>query len=159
MRYLLVGLLILTVCGLNAQGLATGPNVNYHNVFGTFYKASTGPATNVLLQGRTISSTSSDTTTAVQIADFKTIYVGMQVKDTCTVLMYYATSVDDSTYSPYTLIDSLSARAVTGGEKYVDMTSTLKGAKSFKCVFAGSNKAYTIGDTPTFKVRYFLKKY
>jgi hypothetical protein len=154
MRY--IAFLALFVCG---TVFAQSPNIDYKNDWGVFYKVATGPAAVSAIQGRTLTTSSSDTTRPVPCVDYTTFYVALQVADTATILVYYSVSVDDSTYTPYTLIDSLSVQAATGGFKSINMTTTLGGMKSVKFRFDGSGKAFALGNTPTYKATYVRKKY
>lgn len=159
MKRLILFLFALFIC---SSALAQDPNTDYRNVFATFYRAvSNGTTTTFsLLQGRTVTDGSTDTTRAIEISDYKTVYVGIQATDTCTILIDYALSLDDSTWSTWTLIDSASVKDSTCGVKVFDFTSTCKGAKSVKFRFRGTHEAYALGDgPPKYKARYMLKKY
>ena len=116
----------------------------------------------VVINARTFSSGPSDTTEILDCINQKTLYLNVQANDTTTVLIDYALSVDGTTFSGFTLKDSLSAQPANGvaSVKSVDFTSTILGARYVKFRLRHSALAFAYGTTtPTYSASYTFKKY
>ena len=116
----------------------------------------------VTILARSFTAATSDTTEVLDCINQKTFYLNVQADDTTTVLIYYAVSVDGTTFTSYTLKDSLSAKPAnaTGSFKSVDLTSTFLGARYVKYVLKHSALAYALGvTTPTYTASFTHKKY
>lgn len=116
----------------------------------------------VTINARSFTSSTSDTTEVLNTVDQKTLYLNVQADDTTTVLIYYALSVDGTTFTSYTLKDSLSAKPAnaTSSVKSVDLTSTILGARYVKYILKHSALAYALGvTTPTYTASFTHKKY
>jgi len=97
------------------------------------------------IQGRAYTATTSDTTEWLYLANFKNVFLTLQSKDTCTLLINYQLSADGATLGVSTLLDSLSVRNTAGGVKSLNFSTTSLGTPYGRFILSGSSKAFAQG--------------
>jgi hypothetical protein len=167
MRSFLVTLFLLT---LSISAFGQGGPVVYpqsgmgQSAMGYFWTVddTTGGISRVdsIIQNRTFKTTTSDTTQAFYVGDYKTIYLALAVAETCTIYIYYATSVDGVNFIALTLKDSIQHQLGGYLVKSLDMTSTIGAAPFVRFRFTVSQLAFAIGTTgPKYWARYLFKRF
>lgn len=112
------------------------------------------------IQNRTYTSSTVDTTEWLHLANLANVYLSLQSKDSCTLLINYQYSVDRVALGVSTLIDSLSTAAAAGAFKSINVLTTAIGASYGRFIFTGSALARPEGTTTnTYTAKALLKKY
>ena len=157
--------LIFLLLGFFIWGSALGQGIKPGNY------AETNPSTFLNLnmnQGNTVSAINArtytastvDTTAFYQVANFKTLYISLQSKDSCTLLVNYQLSLDGTTLGVSTLIDSLSTAVNAGAVKVMDHTAQILGASFVRWIFTGSALARPEGTTTnTYTAKFTFKNF
>lgn len=116
--------------------------------------------TTTQIRGSSFTGTTTDTTEAVNLAQYKTVFYTVQAIDSATILISYRLSVDGQNWSAFTTKDSLSHGADGTGLKSIDFTSTALGAKYVQFRNTFSTNAFAAGTTsPRYSTFLSLKKY
>jgi len=145
-KVLVVGLLCITAL-TQAQ--------NQYNINGIFNDNNSASLAGAAFVAATI-----DTTEALYVPNFKTLYVNVFAADSCTILIKYQLSSDGSNWTAVATKDSLSHGADGYGFKSVDFTSTVLGAQYVRFHFDFDVNAFAIGSTSaTYTPSYVLKRY
>jgi hypothetical protein len=93
-------------------------------------------------------------------ANYKTLYFNLFAKDSVTMLIDYALSMNGTDFSNYATKDSISHGTSGNGIKSVDFTSTVLGAAYLRIRLRTSANAFALGTTtPTFTPYYTFKRY
>ena len=112
------------------------------------------------IQNRTYTATTVDTTEWLHLANLANVYLTLQSKDSCTLLIRYQLSVDRVALGLSTLLDSLSTSAAAGNAKSLNIGTTSLGAPFIRFFLAGSALAFPEGTTTnTYTAKMLLKKY
>jgi len=112
------------------------------------------------IQNRTYTASTVDTTEWLDIANLANVYLTLQSKDSCTLLINYQLSIDRVALGVSTLIDSLSSSAAAGNLKSLNALTTAIGSPYVRYIFTGSAKAFPEGTTTnTYTAKALLKKY
>lgn len=112
------------------------------------------------IQNRTYTASTVDTTEWLHLANLANVYLTLQSKDSCTLLINYQLSVDRVALGTSTLLDSLSTASNAGNAKTLNFGTTSLGAPYARFIFTGSALARPEGTTSnTYTAKMLLKKY
>ena len=156
--------IILILCGLfiwqAAFGQVTPARDRNESGFMRDVSSDGTTTTYSAIHNRSYASGVTDTTEWYNIVNHKTIDIALTTKDSATILIDYAVSVDANTWSAYTLKDSLQfSTDGANGFKSVDFSSTALGFSYIKFRFRSSANAFPLGTTsPTYSAIYTFKK-
>ena len=142
-----------------SQGIKPG-NYTATNPSTFLQLALTGPTNVSAINGRTYTASTVDTTQWYQVSNFKTLYISLQSKDSCTLLVNYQLSLDGTNVGVSTLIDSLSTAVNAGAVKVMDHTAQILGSTFVRWIFTGSALARPEGTTSnTYTAKYTFKNF
>ena len=112
------------------------------------------------LQDISVADTTSDTTEAIDMTAYKTLFLNMSAADSVDMQAYYQVSLDKSTWSTAVLIDSCvsSTNATIFASK--DVTSTVLGYPFVRFIFVQSEDVTVTGAVdPKYSAGFLKKKY
>ena len=96
-----------------------------------------------------------DTCTEIDAAKWKEVWLSVSVTDTGSIHWKIMQTLDDTTYTPITTIDSTSVAAATGGIRTLNIKSFVGNSK-FKLVFAQSPFRVPVAGTHKYTARMTL---
>lgn len=114
--------------------------------------------TTTQVRDRAFTSSTTDTTEAINLAQYKTVLYTLQSLDSASVIISYALSLDGSNWTSFTVQDSLKQNADGSVVKSIDFTSLALGAKYIRFRNKFSADAYPVGTTSAKYHAYILLK-